>query len=188
MTGQVLLVGRLNAAKGGRLLIDAVDLAQQRLKRPLELVVAGDGPERESMEGAAAALNLPVRFVGWVDPVRRTQLMREADVLAVPSLWPEPFGLVGIEAGCIGLPAAGLAVGGIPDWLQPGVSGESTDSLTAAGLADALARVLCDQAHWKHLRHGAWETSRRFSPKAHLDRLEPILQECAVVPGGRARV
>jgi glycosyltransferase involved in cell wall biosynthesis len=179
LTGQILLVGRLNAVKGGRLLIDAIDLARQQLKRPLELVVAGDGPEREVMERAAAAVNLPIRFVGWVDPMRRTQLMREADVLAVPSLWPEPFGLVGIEAGCVGLPAAGFAVGGIPDWLEPGVSGESSDSLTAAGLANALTRALNDPAHWQRLRIGAWEISHRFSRQTHLGQLESILQRCA---------
>ena len=188
MTGQILFLGRLNAVKGGRVLIDAVDLARQRLKRPLEIVVAGDGPEREFMERAAAAVNLAIRFEGWVDPVRRTQLMRQADVLAVPSLWPEPFGLVGIEAGCVGLPAAGFAVGGIPDWLEPGVSGESTHSLTTAALADALTRVLCDPAHWQRLRRGAWEISRRFSPGTHLAQLEPILQRCALVPGCPAGV
>lgn len=180
MTGRILFAGRLIALKGCRLLADAVGLARQRLKRPLELVVAGDGPERKDMESAASARNLPARFVGWVDAERRTELMREADVLAVPSVWPEPFGLVGIEAGCVGLPAAAFAVGGIPDWLESGASGElaDRDALTAENLADALTRALRDPDHWQRLRRGAWEVSQRFSRGGHLTKLDSILRKC----------
>ena len=58
----------------------------------------------------------------------------------MPSLWAEPFGLLGIEAGCVGLPAAGYAVGGIPDWLVPGETGESGSSgqMVVAELAAAI--------------------------------------------------
>jgi glycosyltransferase involved in cell wall biosynthesis len=177
-TGRILLVGRLSPLKGGRLLMDAVSRASRQLGRLLELVVAGDGPERIEMERLAASVQVPTRFVGWVDAARRTELMRAADVLAVPSLWPEPFGLVGVEAGCVGLPAAGFAVGGIPDWLEPGVTGESTKVLTADGLADALSRTLRDPGHWQRLRRGAWEMSQRFSADVHLRRLEAVLQSC----------
>jgi glycosyltransferase involved in cell wall biosynthesis len=177
-TGRVLLVGRLTPLKGCRLLIEAVGRSSTQLGRPLELVVAGDGPERAEMEKLAASANVPTRCVGWVESARRTELMRDADVLAVPSLWPEPFGLVGIEAGCVGLPAAGFAIGGIPDWLEPDVTGESTSVLTADGLADALTRTMRDPAHWQRLRHGAWEMSQRFSADTHLQRLEAVLQSC----------
>jgi glycosyltransferase involved in cell wall biosynthesis len=104
--------------------------------------------------------------------------MRKADLLAVPSVWPEPFGLVGIEGGCVGLPAVGFAVGGIPDWLTPGVSGELApgDKPDPRQLADALVRALADETHWNRLRVGSWETARRFTPEAHLDRLIPVLE------------
>ena len=41
----------------------------------------------------------------------------------VPSIWPEPFGQVGPEAGLYGVPAAAFAVGGTPSWLTDGVNG-----------------------------------------------------------------
>jgi glycosyltransferase involved in cell wall biosynthesis len=178
MTGKVLMVGRLTELKGGCLLVGAIRLAQAQLGRPLELVVAGDGPERGKMENLARQSTPSARFVGWVNSERRTALMREADVLAVPSLWPEPFGLVGIEAGCVGLPAVAFAVGGIPDWLEPGVSGESSRGLTATGMADALTRVLREQSHWRRLRRGAWEMSQRFSREAHVGRLLTMFHSC----------
>ena len=67
-----------------------------------------------------------------------------ADLLVVPSLWPEPFGLVGLEAARHRLPVAAFAVGGIPDWLRPGVNGYLApgDPPTPGGLADAIIACL----------------------------------------------
>jgi glycosyltransferase involved in cell wall biosynthesis len=107
--------------------------------------------------------------------------MRAADVLVVPSVWPEPFGMVGIEAGSVGLPAIAYAVGGIPDWLIPGVSGESApgERPNPQQLAEAIVRALGDPDHHQRLRIGAWEVARRFSPEAHLERLLPVLKAAA---------
>ncbi len=107
--------------------------------------------------------------------------MRGADLLAVPSVWPEPFGLVGLEAGCVGLPAVAFAVGGISDWLRPGVSGELApgDPPTIAGLADAIGRALADLDHHARLRYGAWTVAQSFTQPAHLAGLERILEQIA---------
>jgi glycosyltransferase involved in cell wall biosynthesis len=181
LTGRVLMVGRLTALKGGRQLALAVALTRRRLGRQLTLVVAGDGPERGPMEEAARRAGVPVRFCGWVDSGAREALMREADLLAVPSLWPEPFGLVGLEAGCLGLPAVAYEVGGIPDWLRPGESGElaPADPPTAEGLADALLRALGDPERLNRLGRGAWQVAREYTAEKHLARLEAILEAAA---------
>jgi glycosyltransferase involved in cell wall biosynthesis len=178
-TDRVLMLGRLTGTKGGRVLVHAVARAQGLLGRRLTLVVAGDGPERGRIEALARRLGVCAEFTGWVDAGRRTELMRGADVLAVPSVWPEPFGLVGIEAGCVGLPAVAFGVGGIPDWLVPGESGELAPKgrPTAAGLADALVRALQDPAHLARLGRGAWRKAREFTLDNHLARLEPLLKD-----------
>jgi glycosyltransferase involved in cell wall biosynthesis len=118
-----------------------------------------------------------VDFVGWVDSEQRAKLMLQADLLAAPSLWPEPFGLVGIEAGSIGLPAVGYAVGGIPDWLVPGESGELApgDPPTVAGLSKAIVRALVDADYYNKLCLGAWKRAKRSTVEDHLTELEPIL-------------
>jgi glycosyltransferase involved in cell wall biosynthesis len=99
--------------------------------------------------------------------------MRRADVLAVPSVWPEPFGMVGVEAGGVGLPSVAFAVGGIPDWCEPGVSGELApgNPPTSEGFADALVRALADAGHHARLREGAWRMARRFNAGRHVDAL-----------------
>ncbi len=176
-TGRVLMLGRLTELKGGRLLPGALRDAARRLGRDLTLVVAGSGPDLSHIQRAAAGAGVSVEVVGWVGPEQRTALMRSADLLAVPSTWPEPFGLVGIEAGCVGLPAVGFAVGGIPDWLLPGETGELApgDPPTAAGLTEAIVRALADPAHWQTLRVGAWDSAHDYGIARHVERLEQLL-------------
>jgi glycosyltransferase involved in cell wall biosynthesis len=99
----------------------------------------------------------------------------------VPSTWPEPFGLIGLEAACVGLPAVAFDVGGMPDWLRPGESGELApgDPPTVAGLADALTRALGDTGHLQRLREGAWRAAGAFTLDRHINGLEAILEEAA---------
>jgi glycosyltransferase involved in cell wall biosynthesis len=183
-SGRVLFVGRVTALKGLCHLVAAIPSTAEQLGRRLTLVVCGDGPDRAAAEAAATAAGVSAEFLGWVDHDRRTAEMRAAEVLAVPSVWPEPFGLVGVEAGCVGLPAVGYATGGIPDWLTPGVSGESApgERPNPTGLVAALVRALADDAHRHRLGVGAWETARRFTPEEHVRRLAEVFDW---VSGGR---
>jgi glycosyltransferase involved in cell wall biosynthesis len=175
--GRILLMGRLNKSKGGHYLIPAIARASQKLGQSLTLTVAGTGPERASLEDDAEKFQVAAQFVGWIDTRRKAELLGETDLLAVPSLWPEPFGLVGIEAGAFGVPAVGYAVGGIPDWLIPGQTGELApgDPTSVAGLADAIVRALENPEHHAELRRGARQLARRFTLDAHLAKLELAL-------------
>jgi glycosyltransferase involved in cell wall biosynthesis len=178
--GDLLFIGRMTDLKGPAYALQAAAQASRKLGRRLRITFAGDGAERVKLESMAQSLNITVEFVGWVNDSQRRKLIREADLLIVPSLWPEPFGLVGIEAGALGLPAAGFAVGGIPDWLIPGVSGElaPSDPPTVEGLSAAIVRTLEDPARYNQLRLGAWTTARGFTVQAHLERLEQTWQAC----------
>jgi glycosyltransferase involved in cell wall biosynthesis len=180
-SGRILFVGRIVRRKGWRELVTAGRMATAAGAGPITLVFAGDGADREACAAECRKAGVPAEILGWVGPDRVRAEMRAADVLAVPSVWPEPFGLVGIEAGCVGLPAVGFAVGGIPDWLEPGVSGELApgDHPNAADLAAALVRVLTDDAHRHRLGVGAWEVARRFSVGGHLARLLPAFETAA---------
>jgi glycosyltransferase involved in cell wall biosynthesis len=186
-TDRVLFVGRLTTLKGGRALVEAIAIARRVLGIPLRLVVAGEGEERRQVQQLATRLEVEIEFAGWVDAAQREVLMKNADVLAVPSLWPEPFGMVGIEAGALGLPSVAYATGGIPDWLEPGISGELApgDRPTVAGLADALIRALRDPKHLGRLSVGAWKSARQYTMEAHLAALEPLLTNAAAGRGTR---
>ncbi|HEX9582458.1 MAG TPA: glycosyltransferase, partial [Gemmatimonadales bacterium] len=88
-------------------------------------------------------------------------------------------GLVGLEAACVGLPSVGYAVGGIPEWLIAGETGELApgDPPTTEGLAHAITRALNDPPHYQRLRRGAWEQVARFTMERHLNALLPVLED-----------
>ncbi len=180
-SGRLLMVGRLAPGKGGEHLLRAIPSASALLGRALRVTCAGEGPRLSGMRALAARLGVAAEFPGWVVREGRTLLAREADLLVVPSTWPEPFGLVGLEAAGVGLPAVAFAVGGIPEWLVPGVTGElaPADPPTASGLAAAIVRALADSGHHAALRRGAWEAARRHAALDHDGQLERILGAAA---------
>lgn len=144
----LLFVGRIDRLKGCRLLIEALAGVAEATGRSVHLVVAGDGPDRSVCEDAAARASegghVRVTFRGWVDPAERSALLTEADVAVMPSLWPEPYGLAGLEALAAGVPLAAFASGGVPEWLRDGIDGAlaPADPPTAEGLTAAIVRCL----------------------------------------------
>lgn len=182
----LLFAGRMDALKGGLTLVEALPLVRAALGRPVRVTFAGDGPARASWERAAGRAarqdeGLRVTFAGWVGRERLEGLYGECDLLVFPSLWPEPFGLAGVEAGLRGLPVAAFDVGGVSDWLEEGVGGHLAPGHppTAEGLAAAVVKCLRDPAHHARLRRGAAESARRFNLKNHLAALSDIFGKVA---------
>ena len=165
---RLLFVGRMYTIKGGREFLDALPKVVAKLQRPVDITFAGDGAQKAEWEERAAALQrrepmINVEFTGWLQQEELQRLYSQTDLVVMPSLWPEPFGLVGSEAGLHGVPVAAFAVGGIPDWLQTGVNGHlaSGSPPTVTGLADAIVDCLRDHETHARLREGArraWST------------------------------
>jgi glycosyltransferase involved in cell wall biosynthesis len=183
---QLLFVGRMTGLKGGPIMLDALPLVAASLKRSLTATFVGDGPDRmrweqKARQAQAENPNLSIEFTGWLDSSQLDQFMLNSGLLVVPSTWPEPFGLVGVEAGSHGLPAAAFAVGGIPEWLNDGVNGRLApgDPPTAAGLARAIVECVGDPAEHTRLRRGALEMASRFDLNAHINALLAILAQAA---------
>ena len=183
---RLLFAGRMDRLKGGGVFLDALPGVAARIDLPLRVTFAGDGPERESWERMAARKlsrrdKLSIEFTGWVDQRRMEFVLNDTDLLVVPSLWPEPFGLVGPEAGLKGVPAAGFAVGGIRDWLNDGVNGYLApgDPPTSSGLAEAIVKCLGDQAVHARLRRGAARMAERFSLTNHVAALQSVFEKVA---------
>jgi glycosyltransferase involved in cell wall biosynthesis len=188
----LLYLGRLERSKGVTVALQSAAHAAQALDMPLRLVVAGNGSLSESLQRAAARLmrrtRIAIEFPGWLTESARAAAFAEADLLLVPSLWPEPFGLVGIEAASAGVPAIAFRGGGIDDWLRDGVNGRS---VPLAGdrigqFAGAIVETLSHPDRLEIMRRQAFSTSRAFSLSVHIERLEPLLRD--VAGGGRRHV
>lgn len=183
---RLAFAGRMDRLKGGEVLLDAIAIARPILNRPITIAFAGDGPARADWESAAGRVTagdpaIAVQFRGWLEDAALDSLLNESHLLVVPSLWPEPFGQVGPEAGLLGVPVAAFHVGGIPDWLKDGVNGfvAPGDPPTAHGLAAAIVRCLENRATYQRLRAGAPALAQHFAARVHVPRVVEILERAA---------
>jgi glycosyltransferase involved in cell wall biosynthesis len=186
VSNDILFAGRMDPVKGGMLLIDALPKIHRELGRPLRVQFLGDGPDRQRWEHAAGRIQahspqVSVEFQGWSDEAGVNVRMQQSRLLVVPSVWPEPFGSVGVAAGRHGVPAAAFAVGGIPQWLRDGVNGHLASAAppTSSALADAVLRCLRDPHHYDELARGAREMAAQFTMERHLPELLSVFERVA---------
>src|SRR5215471_14815334 len=176
----VLFVGRMTTLKGPEVLLSAARYAGTLLGRRLHVVMAGEGPARARVEALARGDEMQ-KFValecpGWVDPPGRSALFARASVVAVPSLWPEPFGLVGLEAARHGVPAIAFDVGGVRQWLEDEVNGLLVEpGVGSIGFGDAIIRMVRCPEMRTRLSAGARAAAARLSVDAHVAALEDVL-------------
>jgi glycosyltransferase involved in cell wall biosynthesis len=178
---RLLFVGRLESVKGGELLIDAAALLAGRGDRRIHVSVLGDGSARtawssRARQACSAAGALTIAFEGWRRRSGVEHAFAASHLLVVPSVWPEPYGLVGNEAARHGVPAVAFPVGGIPEWLIDGVTGRiAALPATAASLAKAIADVLGrPEAYVRMRRHAAAAWARDTTP--HFARVVQVLE------------
>jgi glycosyltransferase involved in cell wall biosynthesis len=165
---RVLFAGRIVKPKGLAVLIRAAR------ELDAEIVVCGDGMQAEAMRQLARRLGVEdrVHFQGWLHDRALARELARAAVVAVPSLWPEPFGLVGIEALAAGRPVVASATGGVEEWLRDGVTGLAVAPGNAKQLARALRELLADPRRRQAMGvAGQRLVAERFSPGRHADAL-----------------
>jgi glycosyltransferase involved in cell wall biosynthesis len=181
----VVYLGRLERLKGPAVAVAAVAGAALALGRPLRLTLAGDGSHaaevRATVSRVPSGVLREVRFAGRLAPESCSSLLARAGLLVVPSLWPEPFGLVGFEAAAHGVPVVAFDVGGIPEWLADGVTGHlaSPSPDPVANLRDAIVRALAHPLHYAALRRAARDAHEAAAARDHLGALARALEDVA---------
>jgi len=94
-----------------------------------------------------------VEFVGEIGDVEKDEFLGNAYALLFPIDWPEPFGLVMIEAMACGAPVVAYRDGAVPELVEPGQTGFIVESLEdaveAVGRVDELSRKRCREVFEK---------------------------------------
>jgi glycosyltransferase involved in cell wall biosynthesis len=186
-TGQralVLCVGRLDEAKGLRLLMTAWDRYQMRSPDPgLRLGIVGGGAlEREVATWSASRPS--VDLFGRIDDDRRlAELMSSARAVLLPSTIEETFGLVAVEAMSLGVPSVAASHGALVELITAGVDGE----LFQPGDPEALALAIADVDHYpeRYAAYGAVARKtyeQRFDPEQTLERLLEVYRFAVAHP------
>jgi glycosyltransferase involved in cell wall biosynthesis len=177
----LVFAGQLVRGKGVDVLLRA--LAQVRGK--FEVLILGEGNHRSKCEALSAKLGLAdrVTFKGFVPQNEIRALYAEATAVLVSSVWPEPMGLVGIEAMRFALPVVAFDAGGIKEWLRDGENGFLVPWMDTAAYARRVEELLSDKAKAREMGgRGLERAGRDFAFDRYIDRLETIFAWVAAYP------
>jgi len=169
----LVTVCRLVKSKGIDVVMRALGILAAR-GIPYRYVIGGEGPEKRFLEALVDELGLRdrVHFKGFITHEEKWRLLRNGDVLVMPSrvdpkIPHEGFGIAFVEAAAFGVPAVGSRAGGIPDAVVDGETGILVPQESPEDLADALTLLYRKPEIRKEMGRAARERARRqFSPRA----------------------
>ena len=161
---RLLLAGRLDARKGHRTAVAALD----HLPEDATLTLAGAGDDEL---GAELGRHPRVRLTGLLAPGALAAAYAAADVVLFPSEWEEPWGLVPLEAMAVGRPVVATGTGGSAEYLRAGRNCLLHPAGDARALADCVRRLAGDEELRGRLREGGFVTARRHTLAAFVERV-----------------
>lgn len=146
VAGRIIVVARLEEAKGVRYMIEAMRFVSAAIPNA-HLVIAGDGALRLSLEAMARKQGVAraISFLGAVPPISIPALFATGECFVCPSV-AEGFGISVIEALAAGVPVVAACVGGIPDIITDGVDGTLVPPRNPEALALGVIQILRDNA------------------------------------------
>jgi len=173
----ILFIGRLERRKGVKYLLNAYRVLTHD-NPDVQLIIAGDGPDREQLMLLAEDLKLPnVTFLGYISDELKMQLLHEADVFCSPAVYGESFGIVLLEAMATGTVVVAGNNSGYTDVMQ-GIGALSIvnphDEVEFARRLELLLYEPTVGALW---RKWALQYVKQFSYANIVDRYEELYQE-----------
>lgn len=175
---QQLIIGtaaRLVPVKNISLLLRAFALLipQSPLVR---LEIAGDGPELVRLKALATELGIAERvsFLGWQTSI--TELMARWDVFVLPS-YEEGFGIAALDAMSVGIPVIVSNVGGLPEFIEDGVSGKLFPPANPHKLAELLNEFLASEQLRAQYGAAAQARAAEFSTARMARHMQRIYNE-----------
>lgn len=177
----IAYAGRVTAEKGLAVLIEALGSITSRSM--VELRVAGVIEDAaywshcHDVQLDAMATNpcLRVSYLGHLDYDHTDEQFRQADIVVVPSQWPEPLGAVALEAMSAGAAVVASRVGGLDDSIVNDHNGLHVDPGDVGALAAAVDALLGDPQYARRLGHQAHQDVAGVAVDEHLEDLDRLI-------------
>ena len=163
-------IGALETHKGVQTLLEAF----RRARSPWRLLIAGAG-RLEAAVREQARQDERITYVGYAAGSDKEAFFDQLDVLAIPSEWEEPAGLVAVEAAVRGIPAAVSDRGGLPETPEARVF--------RAGSPGELVRALdwfAERGHIRERSERLLAAQPEFLWSTHVDKVEKLLESVVV--------
>jgi len=172
----ILFVGRICKQKGLQFLIQSMKKLPQKLK----LVVIGDGHYLPEIKLLVKNFGLEnrINILGSLLNEEIGQYYKKCLAVIMPSIWTEPFGIVGIEAMSYGKPVIAFNVGGISEWLKDGENGFLVERGNISQLVEKIQVILNDKELCKKMGKNARNTfESKYTKMAHIKKLLEIFDK-----------
>lgn len=154
----ILYAGKLSLGKGTHVLIQAADIVKGSIS-DVVFLLAGKGKVEVKPKRA------DVKFLGSLSHEEILKLYSLADIVVLPSIWPEPFSRIPLEAAIFEKPCIGTNVGGTPESILDGETGIIVEKGRPDELATAIIRLLRDESLRLPMGKKAKEfASQKFNP------------------------
>jgi len=178
--GYLAFLGRICPDKNP---LDAIEIAR-RAGMQLRMAAKIDPVDRDYFEqvvGPVIARSPHVEFVGEIDDGLKQEFLGEARALLFPIRWPEPFGLVMIEAMACGTPVIAFRHGSVPEVLEDGLNGFVVESVEdAVNALDCLGELSRTRVRARF--------EQRFSANAMTRAYCKIYQRLLAAPRGSMEI
>lgn len=179
----ITFAGRITPEKGLAVLVEALGSAGGTGR--VELRIAGvvehqsywSDCQRLQQRAVDDNPRLRVAYLGQLDYPAIDRLLRDSDIVAIPSQWPEPLGAVAIEAMSAGAAVVASDIGGLGTHLVDGQTGLLVEPADVAGWAGAIESLLDFPGRADHLGRRAHLLTRRLTPQAHLGAFDGIVRQ-----------
>jgi len=179
----LLYIGRLSGEKGIGTLIKAFKAVKEK---NIQLMIVGDGPERESLVKRAKEDNR-IQFTGYLSGKELGEATQNAKAVVVPSEWYENAPISILEAFAYGKPVIGAMIGGIPEMIDEGKNGFLFESGSVKDLTEKINKFLeysnSDIAEMgKAARKKAED---KYNPEIHYEKLIKVYKNAISMKTGK---
>lgn len=173
----ILFVGRTDPLKGIRELIAALSLIKEKIWKAYILGI-GDGLNEHEKMAEDKGIKERIIFLNNLDYASLDEYYQKASVVVFPSMSPESFGLVGIEAMSFERPVVAFDVGGPREWLVDGKTGFLVKRGDVKELSLRIDQLLEDASLAKRMGlEGQIRVNERYRKEMHLKSLLTIYEE-----------
>jgi len=183
----IIYVGRLAKEKG---VIHFIHMLKA-LSSNFKAFIIGDGLQRDECENLINIMGLDnrVEFTGFLNRNEIKDYFAKASVVVIPSLWPEPFCLVGLEAMSYSKPVVAYDTGGISSWLRDNYNGYFAHRGDIPGLAHRVDSLLKNKRLAEDMgKNGRKLFEEKFSKKTHLDNLVAAYEDVISSKGVKKKI
>lgn len=173
----LLFLGQIGVRKGLFDLLDVLAQNRSEFKNKVRLTIGGIG-EVERLEKTLAdhQFNGDVKFAGWVNGIKKAELLNGCDVYVLPSYF-EGLPISILEAMSYGKPVISTHVGGIPEIVKPGVNGWLFEPGDKNALGSIITEAMNDKERLKQYGSNSLTISQNYTPESVFQSVNELYRE-----------